>query len=43
MNSANAAKNLFAVTYVTYKIDGKQFVSISDVAESIVNVPSTPK
>ena len=43
MNSANAAKNLFAVTYVTYEIDSKQFVSISDVAESIVNVPSTPK
>ena len=43
MNSANASKNLFAVTYVTYEIDDKQFVSISDVAESIVNVPSTPK
>ena len=37
MNSANAAKNLFAVTYVTYKIDGKQFVSISDVSQSLIS------
>jgi len=40
MNSANAAKNLFAVTYVTYEIDSKQFVSISDVSQSLISFPS---
>ena len=40
MNSANSAKNLFAVTYVTYEIDGKQFVSISDVSQSLISFPS---
>ena len=33
MNSTNAAKNLYAVTYVTYTLDGKTFTSISDVAQ----------
>ncbi len=36
MNSTHANQNLYAVTYVTYEIDGVPYVSISDMDSSIV-------
>ena len=39
MNSTNSDKNLYAVTYVTYKIGDKEFTSISDMASSIIHEP----
>ena len=36
MNSTHANQNLYAVTYVTYEIDGVSYVSISDMDSSIV-------
>ena len=35
MNSTHANQNLYAVTYVTYEIDGVPYVSISKMSESL--------
>ena len=38
MNSTHANQNLYAVTYVTYEIDGKEFISLSNVFTSYANL-----
>ena len=35
LNSTHANQNLYAVTYVTYEIDGVPYVSISKMSESL--------